>query len=429
MNTIRSKTHFSLYFILYFNIFLLSNQEYKELNLEIHLNSNELDAFNIIEYQDKNKCPQWVPSLTLPISFIHREINVSDFRYFGEDTIKLPFFPLTEKEYLTIQLFDYQLLEKYNAVLAKIKFESSIDKCYFGLSNGFLENNEILKDNHTNLEVLLDNKEINRTIFSFSKWAINLDEHIIKSHFYFGDIHENFNSENGIIGSCDAIKNESLWGCYFPKISFNNSLPVKLTDDKGIFYKIFFSIENHIIIIPSSFQIIFDNITNNACQENDPFLSCNFFGENNHVEIKLIDEERMNITIEIDEIYRYIFNNTNYNQTRILYQPTDYFILPLIMFKNFHVQFDAENYKISFYTTNPDILQVKEKKKNKKKKNSSNVGTIFLVIFIILLSLALIYGIFWIFKKRRNSVENNINKYNKFEDEENFQDMNEKRIF
>ena len=94
------------------------------------------------------------------------------------------------------------------------------------------------------------------------------------------------------------------------------------------------------------------------------------------------------------------------------------------------MQFDAENYKINFYTTDESILKIKkEQKEDKKKGSSSKVGTVFLVIFIILLILGLGCGAFWLLKKRRNSVEKNINKYNKFEDEDNFQDMNDKRIF
>ena len=52
-----------------------------------------------------------------------------------------------------------------------------------------------------------------------------------------------------------------------------------------------------------------------------------------------------------------------------------------------------------------------------------------LIIFLILLTLALGLGIFWFIKQKRASVEKNINKYNKFEDEDNFQDLNEKRVF
>ena len=426
INTLKSEMSLDLYFILLLNLFLLSNQQYSVLNLNINLNSKELDVFNIIEYQNQ-RCPEWVPSLTLPISFIHKNINFTDLESLTDEKINFPFFPQFSEQVL-IKLFKYELLEKYEAILARVKFESSIKNCYFGLSNGFIEKNNIVNENQTNLEILLNNDEIKNKIFSFSNWTLNQND--IKSRFYLGDIHENFKSDDGIIGTCDIIKNESLWGCYFPKISFNNSLPIELTDDNGILYKIFFSAENHTIFMPSSFKKKFDIITNNACEEENSYLSCNFFDQNDYVELKLIDEKRMNITIEIDEILRFIeYNNTNKHQTRILYGSNDYFILPLIMFKNFHVQFDSENNKISFYTTNPNILQVISDKKKDNNKTSSKIGTVFLVIFIILLVLTIIFGVFWVLKKRRNSVEKNINKYNKFEDEDNFQDMNEKRVF
>ena len=118
----------------------------------------------------------------------------------------------------------------------------------------------------------------------------------------------------------------------------------------------------------------------------------------------------------------------NENRTRIRYENYDYFIFPLIMFKKFHVQFDAEKELISFYTTDPSILQVK-KEEEKNNKEESKALKIFITILIIILILTVLFIGFLIYKKRKESVQKNINKYNKFEDEENFQDMNEKRVF
>ena len=205
---------------------------------------------------------------------------------------------------------------------------------------------------------------------------------------------------------------------------------ISLLKDENNYYQIYFSTEDHKIVIPSSFIDNFTNITENACREDasSGFL-CEFFDDKDCVEVKLMIENKMNITIEIDRMNRYIIQKENIeeNKTRIIKGENDYFILPLIMFKNFYVQFDAENHKISFYTMDKSILEVYEDKKTSNK--DSNAGTVFLVIFIILLVLALGFGIFWFIKRRRTSVEKNINKYNKFEDEDNFKDMNEKRVF
>ena len=99
------------------------------------------------------------------------------------------------------------------------------------------------------------------------------------------------------------------------------------------------------------------------------------------------------------------------------------------MFKNFHVQFDDENDLIKFYTTNQSILQIYGKNEKKDNDSKGNVGKAFLIIFIILLIVALLVIAFWLIKKRKGKVEKSINKYNKFEDEDNFQNMNDKRVF
>ena len=83
--------------------------------------------------------------------------------------------------------------------------------------------------------------------------------------------------------------------------------------------------------------------------------------------IQLMNDD-MKITIEIDSAKRFTADNNELkNKTRIRFNNFDYFIFPLIMFKNFHVQFDAENNIIQFYTTNKSILSVKNEEKTKKK--------------------------------------------------------------
>ena len=52
----------------------------------------------------------------------------------------------------------------------------------------------------------------------------------------------------------------------------------------------------------------------------------------------------------------------------------------------------------------------------------------FLVILVILILLGLcLAGVFY-FKNKRKT-ESNINKFSKFEDEEDYQNMNEKKVF
>ena len=222
-------------------------------------------------------------------------------------------------------------------------------------------------------------------------------------------------------------------------MNFNNNI-IELNKENGSNYKIYFSSENHKIVFPLSFRDKFNEKTNNVCKEDTiseeeitKGLSCKnlFDPSKNYIPLKLIDDS-MIITTEIDNLYRFNSDNIELvSKTRIIFENVDYFILPLIMFKNFHVQFDLNNNIISFFTTDKSILELISKEEDnsqspeENKDSSSNIGTIFLIIFIIILILVLGFGVFWFIKKRKSS-EKNINKYNKFEDEENFQNMNEK---
>ena len=402
-----------------------SIQNYESFTLKIPLNNSELEPFFIDEIKKDEMCSEWVPSLINPILLINYNSNVSNLQYLYDFQIKSPFL---EDEYKSSLYLYSGFNNKYNVLLGKPKHSDTVPKCYFGLSSG-LSQYSSFNESQINLNRLKDREEIAKKIFSFSNWTLNNDE--INSYLYFGDFHEIFNSSDGIIGTCDAEQNDPFWGCNFTSILFNNN-SINLMNEENNYYKIYFSTENHNIIIPKSFLDTFNIFTQEACKEdeNDGFL-CDFFDEDKQsVELTLGIEDQMNITIEIDRMNRYIFQNETIKptKTRIIKGNEDYFVFPLIMFKNFYIQFNAEDYKISFYTTDKRILQIKEEKK-KKEKGSSNAGTVFLVIFIILLVLALGFGILWLIKKRRSSIQNSINKYNKFEDEENFQDMNEKRVF
>ena len=85
----------------------------------------------------------------------------------------------------------------------------------------------------------------------------------------------------------------------------------------------------------------------------------------------------MNITVEIDYFAKYSkSNDTLKNKTRIKFLDIDYIIFPLIMFKHFHIEFDANKKTISFFTKNSSILELPKKPDEK-----------FNVLFIILIIL------------------------------------------
>ena len=92
----------------------------------------------------------------------------------------------------------------------------------------------------------------------------------------------------------------------------------------------------------------------------------------------------INITLELDKFNRYYTESNDDNEriNLILSDEIHFIIFPLIMFKQFHVQFDAEKKVINFYTKNSSLLQVKKEnhETSKNEEGSSSGLTTFLVI-------------------------------------------------
>ena len=424
-----------IFFLIILTLYIRPSIGFSTYNqtMTITTDDSELEIY-YINYEDINNetsCNEWIPSLFIPMLLTIDPSRIKTNEIVSCDAI-IPTLSLTKKN--AIKVFNYEFLY-FNASLGYIRFTSELEKftykCFFGLSSKY-SNFSNLNDSLILINKLKDNKEIAQKIFSFDKWKIYENLNKIDINFYFGYEPDVFKSKNkdGIIGECEVGKDYYWWGCPFTYMMINNEI-INLTNTDEQLYKIYFSTENYNIIFPVNFNKTFINSFNGKCsynsehiEEESYFLQCNdTFNKEEFIPLQLISNE-MNITIEIDNKIR--FNKgKNENRTRIRFEKVDYFILPLIMFKNFHVLFDAENNKIKFFTTNQSILQIKKD----KKKNSSNASTIFLIIFIIILIIAIGYGIFWFLKKRRGSVEKNINKYNKFDEDENFQNMNEKRVF
>ena len=221
--------------------------------------------------------------------------------------------------------------------------------------------------------------------------------------------------------------NSPYWGCYFSAIKFNDNI-IQLINENGELYKIFFSSENYDIIIPKSFEEKFNMITNNQCAYFDElegsYLLCeNLFNEHQkYIPITLINNN-ISITIEIDHINRFTTSiDEKRGNVRIKFSEVDYFILPLIMFKNFHVQFDAENDVISFYTTDKSILKVKEEGTKPNNNRISKVLIVFIVILIVLfISIIGLVVYRYIRIKKESKIQNDVKK---IEDIEEFHNMN-----
>ena len=133
----------------------------------------------------------------------------------------------------------------------------------------------------------------------------------------------------------------------------------------------------------------------------------------------------MNITIEVDDVQKYEDYNFK-NVTNIIFHDSDFIILPLAAFKNFHVQFNLDNNQISFFSNDTSILKIKKDELEKTSELKSDDGPfvgliVFLVILCVLLIGCLGYG-FFLFRKKKlihiSNFEKCFNKYSKFEDED-----------
>lgn len=177
-------------------------------------------------------------------------------------------------------------------------------------------------------------------------------------------------------------------------------------------------------MFPEVFGDLFNYFTKGKCKSNskEKILYCDdILNEKEYIPLKLINEN-MNITAEIDSQSRFStsYIGRNGTKTRIYFRDIDYIILPLIIFKQFHIQFDATKGIISFYTTDKSILEIKNKK-SKSNNNSSKLIITLSIIISVLVALILGYVIARIIRKKR---ESNIQKdTKKIEEIEEFHSM------
>jgi nitrogen regulatory protein PII-like uncharacterized protein len=146
-----------------------------------------------------------------------------------------------------------------------------------------------------------------------------------------------------------------------------------------------------------------------------------------------IRSDNMNITIEVDNVNRFFNFYTTDGIANIYFHDYDYIIFGLSMFNNLHVQFDAENNLIKFYTNDTSLLEVPKKEEptpdtdpnpsQDPKEEPSDGPSAGLIVFLVIVGILLVgglgYGGFLIWKKKQNpDIEKRFNKYAKFEDED-----------
>lgn len=409
--------HFNLFLIIILINILSSYQDPKTFTVSIDFNQDTEGLYINNDNELKlSPCQKWIPSLFIPtllISSSHKVIKGEDIP--GDNFyINLPFY--NKNEQFRVVLFNNVpfLKQDFSGALMQALFEE-FDQCYFGISPG-IYNNEHLDEKYYVLDNLKNSTLIKEKIFSFEKWDSEINP---KSKFYLGEFNEIFRSNNGNIGTCNSYPKESQWGCSFKEMKFNG-INIPLKNDNGNLYKIYFSSEFHNLVFPKSFEEIFVEESNRSCQvETRNYLKCNnYFDKSNNLPLQLTEEnDNFIITGEVDNLNRF----TNYDENkkdlaRITFdEKISYIILPLIVFKKFDIQFNAQKGQISFYSDNSTILKVKEKEK--ENESSFSIGVVLIVILIILLILGLSYGAYWFFIQRKKGVEKNINQFSKFEDE------------
>lgn len=390
---------------IYLFIFLINISFTNENSFTFHLTSERKEkGFEILHFKFDNDYGNWIPSLFSPMLLVSFDYNTQGFIYLDFVEIKTPLFTrnIDVTIYKNENLF---LFKKFNnLLLGKIETFKLGEQYYFRLSPGIFNCSNGLKENQNLLNQLKENNEISKKIFSFDKWEITPNN--INSYFYLGDEHEHFKSKNGIIGTCKSFDNDPLFGCSFHGMIFNNNFISFINSENNQLYKIYFSSESYSIVFPHIFRPVIFNITKDLCNYsllNKYFICNNFFNDSSFIPLKLIKED-MNITIEIDNGYRFYLNNEDNEEIiNIQFSDIEYIILPLIMFKNFHIQFDAEKNLISFYTNDYSILEVKKENENNSNNKGFSIGLIILIIIIIILVILIVgYFIFRFLRKNKN---------------------------
>ena len=404
-------------------VITFSNQKLIQIDMQSNITDSELQPM-ILNYN--YICDNWTPSLLNPLLTIPDSIDIEGYNLSYIKQIELNNI-LYDKNIFTCDVSRILFNNQYNTYLGICTYYTftEYEKCYYGLSPSVPEKTQGLDKQEYNLAILKNNRSIDNQIFSFEKWEIN--KRFVKTTFYLGDSHEHFQSDEGYIGTCTIPDNE-YWSCSFNEMTFNDVVIPLLKDDKTL-YTIYFTSDSYDIIFPNSFKTIFTDASDGKCTKHiydvDYYLDCEGLNDKEFIPLRL-SKEGMNITIEIDFYYNYstIIDNPR-KRTRIKFDGIDYIIFPLMMFKQFHVEFNAEKKMISFYTEDGSILEVP-----KVVKEKSYTLVICLLIGAVLVFILIIALLIYCIKKHCNeNIEKKISKYNRFEDDDDFQHMNDTREY
>ena len=299
---------------------------------------------------------------------------------------------------------------------SRIDWEDAINSLGLAYSVGNNVNSIGFEKSEGTLELFKNSLGIKK-IFSINQWEKTKYQNKPKfsSTLYLGEEHSDFSNKTNI-GSCSIDTNSPFWNCQFSQMTINNKNISLINEKTEQPYEIRFIIESQRIVFPKSFKnsiLGTYSLTGSKCYDyttkrNTDLVLCEQMTEDDSetIPITFINAENtMKIRGEIDN--ENLLSNldetiTTAFPTNIYFNDTDYIIMPLTVFKKFHVLFDAENNKISFFTEDKSLLKLiqnkeEEKENNNKEDNLSyfknHIFTTILIIAIVFLVIGLMVSI------------------------------------
>ena len=316
----------------------------------------------------------------------------------GEGTLKL-----TDKDNKEVKIDDTTVFTIDNERKSDESVINSLGLAYSVVSG---VNSKGFETSDSALELLKKNLNIKK-IFSINKWEriAYKQKSKFSSILYLGEQHTDFLDESNV-GSCPIANTESpFWNCQFSQMTINN-VNISLTNEKTEKpYEIRFIIESKNIVFPKKFKdsiAITYSSTGSKCYfdsttKSKELLLCQKMTEDDDdtIPITFIDaEETMKIRGEIDNenlLSDWGNNVTSAFPTNVYFDNIDYIVMPLTVFKQFHVLFDGENNKISFFSEDKSLLKLIEKEQDKGgEEETDNLSYFKNHIFTTILILAIV---------------------------------------
>ena len=284
----------------------------------------------------------------------------------------------------------------------------------YSMVNGV--NSKGFSQSESSLELFKESLNIKK-IFSIKPWTIT--EFASKSRFSstlcLGEQHNDFSDTENVGSFTIANTSSPFWNIQFSQMTLN-SQNFTLTNPKTEKpYEIRFIVESKKFVFPLRFKNLIAikySSTGSECYidsttKKTDLLLCKQMTEDDDytIPIKFLNVDgTVQLTGEIDNenLLSDWSDDVSPFPTNIYFDDIDYIIMPLLVFKKFHVLFDAENNKISFFSEDKSLLKLIEKKEEKEDNGEetdnleyfkNHIFTTILIIAIVCLVIGLMASI------------------------------------